>query len=96
MRRRQLPRGRDRRCSSRTIVTGQVDIAIVLVAMFLLGTAETFADTTSATLLPMLVAKRDLGIANARIIAGFVTLNQLAGPPIGAVRCSGSAARGRS
>src|SRR5687768_9040429 len=44
---------------SATIVADQIDIAIVLVAMFLLGTAETFADTTAATLLPMLVSKAD-------------------------------------
>jgi predicted MFS family arabinose efflux permease len=68
-----------------TIVTGQVDIAVVLAAMFLLGVGETFADTTTATLLPMVVAKRDLGIGNARMLAGTVTLNQLAGPPIGAL-----------
>jgi MFS family permease len=67
-----------------TIVTGWVNIAVVLVVMFLLGTAETFADTTSSTLVPMLVDKADLGIANSRLIAGFVTVNQLAGPPIGA------------
>jgi predicted MFS family arabinose efflux permease len=35
--------------------------------------------------LPMLVAKKDLGIANARLLTGTVTLNQLAGPPIGAL-----------
>jgi predicted MFS family arabinose efflux permease len=32
----------------------------------------------------MVVAKRDLPIGNARIMAGFVTVNQLAGPPLGA------------
>ena len=69
---------------SATIVLEQVDIAIVLMAMFLLGTAETFADTTASTLLPMVVDKHDLGIANARLMAGFLTVNQLAGPPIGA------------
>ncbi len=67
-----------------TIVTGRVNIAAVLVAIFLLGTGETFADTSSATLAPMLVARRDLGTANARIMGGFVIGNQLAGPPIGA------------
>jgi predicted MFS family arabinose efflux permease len=67
-----------------TIVSGEVDIAMVLVAMFLLGTAETFADTSYATLLPMLLAKADLGIGNARIMGGFVVANQLVGPPIGA------------
>ncbi len=68
-----------------TIVSGEVNIALVLVAIFLLGVAETFADTTTATLMPMLVAKRDLGIANARVMTGIITLNQLAGPPIGAL-----------
>jgi len=51
----------------------------------MLGIAETFADNTTSTILPMLVAKRDLGIANARLIAGLVTLNQLVGPPVGAL-----------
>lgn len=67
-----------------TIVTGAVDIAVVLVAMFLIGVAEVFVDTTSATLLPMVVDRRDLGIANARLQTGFIALNQLAGAPIGA------------
>jgi predicted MFS family arabinose efflux permease len=66
------------------ILADRVDIMVVLVAMFLLGTAETFADTTTSTLLPMVVDKRDLGVGNARVMAGFVTVNQLAGPPIGA------------
>ncbi len=68
-----------------TIVTGEVDIVVVLASVFVLGIAETFADTTTATILPMLVAKRDLGLANARVIAGMVTLNQLVGPPVGAL-----------
>jgi predicted MFS family arabinose efflux permease len=32
----------------------------------------------------MLVDREDLGIANSRLMGGFVTANQLAGPPIGA------------
>jgi MFS family permease len=67
-----------------TIVTGTVSVPVVLVALFLLGTAEVFADTTSSTLLPMLVARADLALANSRLQLGFITVNQLAGPPIGA------------
>jgi MFS family permease len=67
------------------IVTGRVDIWLVMAAMFVLGTAEVFADTTTVTLTPMLVEKADLGIANARIQAGLVTVNQLVGPALGAV-----------
>jgi MFS family permease len=66
------------------LVTGQVTVWIVLVMAFLYGTAEVFADTAGSTLLPMLVKKTDLGVGNARMQAGFLVGNQLAGPPIGA------------
>jgi MFS family permease len=67
-----------------TIVTGTVNIALVLVALFVLGTAETFADAASSSLLPGLVTREDLGLANARIQGGFLLSNQLLFPPIGA------------
>jgi MFS family permease len=67
------------------LVTGVVNVPVVLVAMFLLGTAEVFVDTTSATLLPMVVDKRDLGIGNARLMTAGITMNQLVGPAVGAV-----------
>ncbi len=67
-----------------TIVAGRVDIVVVMVAMTLYGVAEVFADTTTSTLLPMLVGKADLGTGNQRLQAGFLTCNQLVGPPLGA------------
>jgi predicted MFS family arabinose efflux permease len=67
------------------VATGQATIAIVLVGVFCFGLAEIFADTTTGTLLPMLVKKEDLGIGNARIMAGHITVNQLIGPPLGAI-----------
>jgi MFS family permease len=67
------------------IVTGHVNIGIVLAAMVALATAETFADTTSGTLTPMLVGKDDLGIANSRLMFGMITGNQLIGPAVGAL-----------
>ena len=67
-----------------TIVTGAVTPALALVALGLLASAEVFADNTSQTLAPMLVARDDLATANARLQTGFITLNQLVGPPIGA------------
>ncbi|NHN54329.1 MFS transporter [Calidifontibacter sp. DB0510] len=66
------------------IATGTVSIGWVYAALFLAGTAEVFSDSASRTLLPMLVDKADLGIGNARLQAGFLTANQLVGPPIGA------------
>ena len=67
-----------------SILTHRVDIAVVLAALFLFGVIETFGDTTTTTLLPMLVEKPDLGIANSRAMTGVVVWNQLAGPPVGA------------
>ncbi len=67
------------------IATDAVGITIVLVTMFVLGTAEVFADTTGGTLLPMLVDHDDLGIANARLRFGHITLNRLVVPPVGAL-----------
>ncbi|PVG82634.1 MFS transporter [Nocardioides gansuensis] len=66
------------------ILSGHVNIWVVMGAMFALGVAEVFADTTTGTLLPMLVEKPDLGVAQARIQAGFITANQLVGPALGA------------
>lgn len=66
------------------IVTGAVSIGVVLAALFLLGTAETFADVSSQTLLPSTVPREHLGVGNARLQGVFITANQLVGPPIGA------------
>ena len=66
------------------LLTGAVGVPVVLVTVFLLGTAEVFADTTSATLLPMVVARADLGIGNARMMTARITMNQLVGPSVGA------------
>ena len=67
-----------------TIVTGTVSIGVVLVALFVLGTAETFADVASASLLPRVVRREDLGLGNARMQGSFLLTNQLLAPPIGA------------
>jgi len=67
-----------------TITTDVVSITVVLLTMFVLGTAETFADVASSTMLPATVDHGDLGIANARMQGSMLVTNQLVGPPIGA------------
>jgi MFS family permease len=67
-----------------SILTGHVDTGVVLAALFLFGVNEAFGDTAASTLLPMMVDKQDLGVANARSFTGVVVWNQMAGPPIGA------------
>ncbi len=67
-----------------SIATSYVDIWLVLATMLALGVAEVFSDSTTGTLTPMLVQRRDLGRANSRLQAGYLVGNQLAGPPLGA------------
>lgn len=67
------------------IVTDHVSIGLVLISLFLLGSAEVFVDNTAATLTPMVVPRKELATANSRIQTGFITMNELAGPPIGAL-----------
>jgi MFS family permease len=67
-----------------TIAAGTVNIAVVLGSLFALGAAETFADVGSSSLLPRLVPREHLGIANARVQAAQLLTNQLVTPPIGA------------
>src|SRR5829696_1852340 len=59
-----------------------VVLVAALVTVFLLGTAEVFVDTTSATLLPMVVARADLGVGNARMMTARITMNELVGPSV--------------
>jgi MFS family permease len=66
------------------IVSGSVSIVLVLTTIFVLGAAESFADAASSALLPGVVERKDLGIANSRMQGAFILLNQLVGPPIGA------------
>lgn len=66
------------------IIGDVVNVAVVLASLFVLGTAESLVDTTASTLLPMVVEPEDLGVGNARLMFGSLTLNRLAGPPIGA------------
>jgi MFS family permease len=66
------------------LLTGHVAVWLVLTAMLLLGVADVFSNTTEATLLPMMVNKEELGVANSRLQASFVVCQQMLGPPIGA------------
>ena len=67
-----------------TIATETVSVATVLLALLLLATAETFADLAASSLLPQLVRRESLGLANARLQSAHLLMNQLIGPPIGA------------
>lgn len=67
------------------VAVGQVNLAIIYASVFLIGTAEVFADNAAGALVATRVPKLDLGIANARLIGTSIVTNQLAGPPVGAL-----------
>jgi MFS family permease len=52
--------------------------------VFLIGTAETFADNAGGALVATTVPKPELGLANARLTGTNILANQLIGPPVGA------------
>jgi MFS family permease len=66
------------------LLAGDVGIVAVLAALFVLGVAEVFADTTRGTLLPMVVGRADLGVGNARLMTGTLVMNEMVGPAVGA------------
>lgn len=67
------------------VLVGTVTVAFVLVVVGVVGTAEVFADNAFRALTPALVERDDLPVANARLMTGFITLDQLAGAPLGAL-----------
>jgi MFS family permease len=66
------------------VVGGQLTLTLVYAVLFLLGTAETFADNAGSTLVAAIVPSRQLGVANSRLVGTRIVSNQLAGPPLGA------------
>ena len=66
------------------VVADRLTLELVYTVLFLLGTAETFADNAGSTLVAAVVPDRVLGAANARLVGTRIVSNQLAGPPLGA------------
>lgn len=61
-----------------------INLPVIFVAMFVLGTAETFADNAISTVIALAVPSAGLGEANARLMGARIATNQLAGPALGA------------
>jgi MFS family permease len=67
------------------IAVDATTLAIVYLALFLLGAAETFADNAKTVAIAVVVPRAGLGRANARLYGSGIVGNQLAGPPLGAL-----------
>jgi MFS family permease len=68
-----------------TVLTGTINLVILLASLFVLGTAEMFADNAGSALIATSVPKERLGVANSRLAGTRVIANELAGPPLGAL-----------
>ncbi|WP_159061308.1 MFS transporter, partial [Streptomyces europaeiscabiei] len=57
-------------------------LGLLYALAFVLGIAETLADTAAPAMLPRLVDERHLERANGRLSATQIVLNETAGPPV--------------
>jgi MFS family permease len=57
-------------------------LGLLYALAFVLGVAETLADTAAPAMLPRLVDERQLERANGRLSAAQIVLNETAGPPV--------------
>ncbi len=67
-----------------TLVAHLRSIAILYLAVFLAGTAETLVNNAALTVPPRLVERKHLERANGRLFATQLTINSFIGPPAGA------------
>ncbi|MCH0541604.1 MFS transporter [Streptomyces sp. MUM 203J] len=64
------------------VLTGDRPLPALYALAFVLGIAETLADTAAPAMLPRLVDRRHLERANGRLSAAQIVLNETAGPPV--------------
>jgi MFS family permease len=65
------------------VATDLATLPILYVVAVLLGVAETLFDTSAQSLLPALVARDNLTVANSRLFAVELVANTFVGPPLG-------------
>lgn len=60
-------------------------LAVIYLAALLLGTAEVFRDNSAQTLMPSIVPKKHLEMANGRLWGAEMVMGNFVGPPLGGV-----------
>lgn len=66
------------------VAAGAVSVPLIYAVFFVIGTAETLADTASAAFVPAIVPAASLPTANSLLSATFTTANQFLAKPLGA------------
>ena len=64
-------------------VAGGLSLPVLYVTAFVLGVGETLFDTAAQSIMPNIVAREQLSLANGRLYAVEVAMNQFIGPPLG-------------
>lgn len=64
-------------------LAGQLSLPILYVAAFVLGVGETLFDTAAQSIMPNIVTREQLSLANGRLYAIEMIMNQFVGPPLG-------------
>ncbi len=64
-------------------LTDALSMPIIYAAAFIIGSGEAFFDTNAQSILPAIVGKDRLVIANGRLFAAETVMNQFVGPPLG-------------
>jgi MFS family permease len=65
--------------------TAGLNLPVLYAAVFLVGVAEVFSDTSAQSMLPMIVSKARLGDANGRLVAAQTVANDFLGAPLAGV-----------
>jgi MFS family permease len=64
-------------------LAGGLSLPALYLAAFVLGVGETLFDTAAQSIMPNIVAREQLSVANGRLYAIEVVMNQFIGPPLG-------------
>jgi MFS family permease len=64
---------------------GALSLPVLYVAAFVLGVGETMFDTAAQSIMPSVVGREQLAIANGRLYGVELVMNQFVGPPLGGI-----------
>lgn len=65
------------------VLTDNVSLFAIYAVVFLIATGETIVDTCSQSILPALVPKERLDVANGRLFSTMTVAHRFVGPPLG-------------
>lgn len=74
------------------IATGEIDMAVLYVAAFLIGVGETFVAAVTRSVVPLIVEDHSIPTANGYVFAAETAGERFAGPALGGVLFSAAAA----